>query len=98
MNHTGSQGCKGALGAVSGAFQPTHFCPTPCCTEAGALLLASDVIEPSLDQATHPDSCKRGCPVGADDDKTVGSVSSHVNHLAYGGQQRKYRRPSARFC
>lgn len=72
----------GALDAAYEAFQPTSPIPTRCRDEAGAPFVAPDDSVPSLDQATHRDSCKRGCPAVAEGTTTLDASPTDVNSFA----------------
>jgi hypothetical protein len=67
------------LDAVSGAFQPTHIDPTPCCAEMGALPMVPDAIDPSPGCATHSGLLQERLPMGADDSVNLGALVKKVN-------------------
>ena len=70
-----------ALDAAIGAIQPTRHRPTPCRPMTVAPPVAPGDSVPSLDQATHRDSCKRGCPAVAEGTTTLDASPTDVNSI-----------------
>ena len=72
------EGGKDAQDAVSGAFQPTHSGPTPCCAEMGALTLAAGA-NLRLHTLTHSMSGRRA---GADDTYIIDHIGEKPGNTA----------------